>query len=52
MDIYSELGFRSIDAINILLALEDCFEVPIDDVKFSEARSINKLAELIGDANG
>ncbi len=48
-DLYSDLGVESVNAISILLALENRFSVTIDDARFVEARTVNKLADLIAE---
>lgn len=46
-DLYSELHVESINAIRILLGLEEAFSVAIDDRLFAHARTARQLMELI-----
>ncbi len=46
-DIYTELGVESVNAISILLALEDKFNISIDDNAYIQARTLTKLVELV-----
>lgn len=46
-DLYAELGVASVNAITILLALEERFATTIDDNKFVRARSVRQLVELV-----
>lgn len=46
-DLYAELGVASVNAIAILLALEERFATTIDDNKFVRARSVKQLVELV-----
>lgn len=47
-DIYSELGVESVNSISILLALEEKFNLAIDDNEFIKARTLSKLVSLVG----
>lgn len=49
-DLYAELGVASVNAIAILLALEERFATTIDDNKFVRARSVKQLVELVQDS--
>lgn len=46
-DIYMDLGVQSTAALDLLLSLEDEFEVQIPDEAFGEARTVTQLAELV-----
>lgn len=46
-DLYAELHVESINAIRILLGLEETFSVVIDDRQFALARTARQLIELI-----
>ena len=49
-DIYAELGVESVNSISILLALEEKFSIAIDDNAFIQARTLQKLVELVSSA--
>jgi acyl carrier protein len=53
---FEELGFDSLDGINILFALEDAFSISIPDAVAQEIRSIGmaveKLRPLVESAEG
>ena len=49
-DLYAELGVESVNAIAILLALEERFAIAIDDNKFVRARSVKQLVALVQDS--
>lgn len=51
-DLYAELGVESVNAIAILLALEERFATAIDDNKFVRARSVKQLVELVQECRG
>jgi acyl carrier protein len=51
-DLYTELGVESVNAIGILLALEEKFGIAIDDSEFIQARTITKLADLVTSVRG
>ena len=42
-----ELGLSSLDRVELMVALEDAFQTPIDEGKFAEARDIAQLRTLI-----
>lgn len=46
-DIYVDLGVQSTAALDLLLSLEDEFEVQIPDEAFGDARTCSQLAELV-----
>jgi acyl carrier protein len=46
-DLYSDVGVKSIDSIEILLALEDRFGIAIDDTQFIKARTVRLLTNLV-----
>lgn len=46
-DLYNELGVASIKAMELLMELEDRFQVSVPDEEFIQATSLQKLAELI-----
>ena len=45
-----ELGLSSLDRVELMVALEDAFQTPIDEGKFAEARDIGQLRTLIEQA--
>lgn len=51
-DLYAELGLRPVDGLSLLLALEDKFNVEIDDVAFTRARTLAEIAELLRSSRG
>jgi acyl carrier protein len=51
-DLYAELGVESVNSIHILLALEERFAISIDDTLFVQARTVNKLTDLVRDIRG
>jgi acyl carrier protein len=46
-DIFRELGVKSAAALDLLLSLEEEFDVAISDDAFGEARSVTKIVALI-----
>ena len=46
-DIYTDLHVESVNAISILLALEEKFNISIDDNAYIQARTLTKLIELV-----
>lgn len=46
-DLYRDLGVQSTAALDLLLSLEDEFDVEIPDEEFGEARTVTGLAALI-----
>jgi acyl carrier protein len=46
-DIFRELGVKSAAALDLLLSLEDEFNVTISDDAFGDARSVSKMVALI-----
>lgn len=51
-DLYAELHVESINAISILLGLEETFSVAIDDRLFALARTARQLIELVEQLRG
>ena len=47
VDIYTDLGVESVNAIGILFALEEKFGISIDDADFIKARTLTGLTELV-----
>jgi acyl carrier protein len=47
-DIYRDLGVKSTAALDLLLSLEEEFDVSIADEQFGDARTVDSLVELIG----
>ena len=45
-----ELGLSSLDRVELMVALEDAFQAPIDEGKFAEARDIASLRALLEQA--
>ena len=45
-----ELGLSSLDRVELMVALEDAFQTPIDEGRFAEARDIGDLRKLIEQA--
>jgi acyl carrier protein len=48
-DLYRDLGVKSTAALDLLLSIEEEFDVSIPDDSFADARSIKALAELVGE---
>ena len=46
-DIYQDLGIQSTAALDLLLSLEDEFNIAIPDEEFGEARLVSQLVELV-----
>ena len=51
-DLYSDLDVESVNAIQILLTLEENFGISIDDNDFIKARSTRQVIELIQKLKG
>jgi len=49
-DLFTELGVKSANSINILLALEDAFGITIDDTKFVKARTLHQMIQLVNES--
>jgi acyl carrier protein len=47
-DVYRDLGVKSTAALDLLLSLEEEFNVAIPDQQFGDARTVSSLASLIG----
>ena len=45
---YTDLGIASVKALRILMALEDRYEIHIDDLDFVDATSLDNLCALMG----
>jgi len=48
-DLFRELGVESTAALDLLLSLEEEFNVSIPDQKFGDARTLRALTTLIGE---
>jgi acyl carrier protein len=46
-DLYREIGVKSTAALDLLLSLEEEFNVTIPDQAFGDARTVGSLADLI-----
>lgn len=46
-DLYSELGVASMKAMELLMELEDRYQVSVPDEEFIQATSLQALAEMI-----
>lgn len=49
MDLYRDIGVKSTAALDLLLSLEEEFNVAIPDQAFGDARTVGSLVALIGD---
>jgi acyl carrier protein len=47
-DLYRDIGVKSTAALDLLLSLEEEFNVSIPDQAFGDARTVSSLADLIG----
>jgi acyl carrier protein len=47
-DLYRDIGVKSTAALDLLLSLEEEFNVTIPDQEFGDARTVSSLANLIG----
>lgn len=47
-DLYRDIGVKSTAALDLLLSLEEEFNVTIPDQAFGDARTVGSLADLIG----
>jgi len=47
-DLYRDIGVKSTAALDLLLSLEEEFNVTIPDQEFGDARTVSSLADLIG----
>ena len=47
-DLYRDIGVKSTAALDLLLSLEEEFNVAIPDQEFGDARTVSSLASLIG----
>jgi acyl carrier protein len=45
--LYNELGLESVQALSLLLALEERFGVTLDDQSFVQCKTVGSLADLI-----
>jgi acyl carrier protein len=48
--LYNHLGVESIQALSLLLSLEERFGVSLDDQRFVKCTTVAALADLIGEA--
>lgn len=48
-DLYRDIGVKSTAALDLLLSLEEEFNVSIPDQAFGDARTVSSLVSLIGD---
>jgi acyl carrier protein len=48
-DLYRDIGVKSTAALDLLLSLEEEFNVSIPDQAFGDARTVSSLVALIGD---
>ena len=48
-DLYREIGVKSTAALDLLLSLEEEFQITIADDSFADARSIRALVQLVGE---
>jgi acyl carrier protein len=46
-DLYRDIGVKSTAALDLLLSLEEEFNVTIPDQAFGDARTVSSLADLI-----
>jgi acyl carrier protein len=51
-DIFRDLGVKSAAALDLLLSLEEEFNVSIGDDAFADARSVSKMVSLIAGLQG
>ena len=51
-DIFRELGVKSAAALDLLLSLEEEFNVAISDDAFGDARTVTKIVDLIAGLQG
>jgi len=49
LDLYRDVGVKSTAALDLLLSLEEEFDVQIPDEAFGDARTVTLLAGLIGE---
>ncbi len=47
-DVYRDLGIKSINALDLLLTLEETFDITISDEDFGAARTVASLNDLVG----
>lgn len=47
-DLYRDIGVKSTAALDLLLSLEEEFQVSIPDQDFGDARTVTSLVNLIG----
>lgn len=48
-DLFRDLGVKSTQALDLLMSLEEEFEVSIPDESFGDARTLGALTKLIGE---
>lgn len=46
-DLYRDLGVKSVAALDLLLTLEEEFQISIPDDRFGDARSVSALVALV-----
>jgi len=46
-DLYRQVGIASTGALELLLSLEDEFDIQLPDVEFNEARTLTALSALV-----
>jgi long-chain acyl-CoA synthetase len=46
-----ELGLSSLERVELMMALEDAFDTSIDEIAFSEAKTVSELERLIASAS-
>ncbi len=51
-DVYRDLGIKSINALDLLLTLEETFDITISDEDFGAARTVASLNALVGRLTG
>ena len=47
-DVYRDLGIKSVNALDLLLSLEETFDIAISDEDFGDARTVGLLDSLVG----
>lgn len=48
-DLYRDVGVKSVKALDVLLTLEEEFDVQISDEQFGDARTLASLADLVSE---
>lgn len=44
---FTELGTDSLDMVEIIMAIEDAFDIQIEDEELSQVRNLGELTELV-----